>query len=598
MREYAVPASYSVPEDWSCVQVAYDRALHTPDQVCFRRSVDGVWTDVTAREFAEQVRAVARGLVATGVEGGDRVAVLSSTRYEWVVFDFAIWAVGAITVPIYDSSSADQIRWVVQDSGARLMVVENAELRAVAEEGTEGADLIDILVIDGDRPAVSTLTAAGAEVAESVLDERRAAVTADSPATLIYTSGTTGRPKGCMLTHRNFLSEALSILETPFRRYLHDDSFSLMFLPLAHVLARAVNYAGIYAGVTLSYTSDLTRLVESFGELRPNYILSVPRVFEKVFNTAQAKAQDGGRLKAAIFKRAVAVAIDYSRANRVDGSVPLPLKLQHALFDKLVYGKLSGALGGRCEVAISGGAPLSERLAYFFDGVGVTIYEGYGLTESSAALCVNTPDALRIGTVGPPMPGNAVRIAADGEIEIRGPVVTGGYWQNAEATEAAFSDGWFRTGDLGSLDEDGFLTITGRKKEIIVTAGGKNVAPSQLEDGLRADPLIGEAVCVGDGKPFIGVLLTLDPDAFDRWKNYHGKSGSVGDLTDDPDLVAHLDHALARANRSVSHTEAIKKYRLLPVQFTEATGELTPSMKVKRNIVHDKFAREIESLYS
>ncbi|HHX85533.1 MAG TPA: long-chain fatty acid--CoA ligase [Actinomycetales bacterium] len=601
MREYvAVPADFSVPDDWSCVQSAYDRAARTPDHVAFRRPVDGRWVDVTDREFADTVRAVGRGLVAAGIEPGDRVALLCSTRYEWNVIDFAIWSTGGVTVPIYDSSSAEQVRWIMEDSGARLILVETDEQAGTAREGTDGLDHVrDILVIDGaGTPAIDALVASGEGVDPSVLDERRAGMDADSPATLIYTSGTTGRPKGCMLTHRNFMSETLSILETPFHRYLREDASTVMFLPLAHVLARAITYAGFHAGVQIVHSSDLINLVDTFGEMRPHYILAVPRVFQKVFTKAQATAQDGGKLKAWIFAKATETAVAYSKANRGPGKVGPLLKARHALFTKLVYGKLVAALGGRCEVAISGGAPLGERLTHFFDGIGVNIFEGYGLTETCAAITVNTPDAMRIGSVGQPLPGCAVRIATDGEVEVSGPVVTAGYWGNEKATAESFADGWFRTGDLGSLDEDGFLTITGRKKEIIVTAGGKNVAPNQLEDALRADPLISEAVCVGDGKPFISVLLTLDPEALERWKAYREKSGSLYELLSDADMIEHLDQSISRANRTVSHTESIKKYHVLPDQFTEETGELTASLKVKRNVVHQKFAAQIEDLYS
>ncbi|MDV8001873.1 long-chain fatty acid--CoA ligase [Rhodococcus sp. IEGM 1408] len=599
MREYvAAPATFTVPDDWSCAQAAYDRAEQTPDNVAFQRPVGGSWTDVTNSEFAETVRAVGRGLVARGVGSGDRVALLSSTRYEWNVVDFAIWAAGAVTVPVYDSSSAEQIRWIMEDSGTQLIIVENEAHAATAREAITALDApVDILVIDGDSPALDSLAAAGEGVDDGALDERRASVTADSPATLIYTSGTTGRPKGCMLTHRNFMSETLAVLETPFNQYLRQDATTVMFLPLAHVLARAITYAGFHAGVRIAHSSDLSNLVDTFGEMKPHYILAVPRVFQKVFNKAQATAQDGGTVKAWMFDKATDTAVAYSKANR-GGTVGPVLKLRHALFSKLVYSKLVAALGGQCEIAISGGAPLGERLTHFFDGIGVNIFEGYGLTETCAAIAVNTPGQMRIGSVGQPLPGCAVRIAPDGEVEVSGPVVTSGYWQNESATAESFSDGWFRTGDLGSLDEDGYLTITGRKKEIIVTAGGKNVAPSQLEDALRADPLIGEAVCVGDGKPFISVLLTLDPESLERWKNHHGKSGSVTDLLKDAALTEHLDHALARANRTVSHSEAIKKYHVLPDQFTEETGELTASLKVKRNVVHQKFAAQIADLYA
>ena len=599
MREYvAVPATFTVADDWSCVQSAYDRAEQTPDNVAFQKPVGGRWADVTNREFADTVRAVARGLVARGIEAGDRVALLCSTRYEWNVLDFAIWAVGGVTVPVYDSSSAEQIRWIMEDSAARLIFVELESHAVTAREGIVGLESGPrVLVIDGQTPVIDALSAEGAAVDESVLNERRASVSADSPATLIYTSGTTGRPKGCMLTHRNFMSETLSVLETPFRNYLRDDSTTVMFLPLAHVLARAITFAGFHAGVTIAHSSDLTNLVDTFGEMRPHYILAVPRVFQKVFNKAQATAQDGGAFKAWMFDKATDTAVAYSRA-RQDGRIGPLLKLRHAVFSKLVYAKLVNALGGRCEIAISGGAALGERLTHFFDGIGVNIFEGYGLTETCAAITVNTPGHMRIGSVGQPLPGCAVRIAPDGEVEVSGPVVTSGYWQNDKATAEAFSDGWFRTGDLGFLDEDGYLTITGRKKEIIVTAGGKNVAPNQLEDALRADPLVAEAVCVGDGQPFISVLLTLDPEGLERWKRQNGKTGSLYELLKDADMIQYLDQTLARANRSVSHTESIKKYHVLPDQFTEETGELTASLKVKRNVVHQKYAQQIEALYA
>ena len=599
MREYvAAPATFTVADDWSCVQSAYDRAVQSPDNVAFQKPVGGRWVDVTNREFADTVRAVARGLVARGIEAGDRVALLCSTRYEWNVLDFAIWAVGGVTVPVYDSSSAEQIRWIMEDSAARLIIVELESHAVTAREGITGLESDPgVLVIDGPTPVIDVLGAEGVAVDESVLDERRASVTADSPATLIYTSGTTGRPKGCMLTHRNFMSETLSVLETPFRNYLRDDSTTVMFLPLAHVLARAITFAGFHAGVTIAHSSDLTNLVDTFGEMRPHYILAVPRVFQKVFNKAQATAQDGGAFKAWMFDKATDTAVAYSRA-RQDGRIGPLLKLRHAVFSKLVYAKLVAALGGRCEIAISGGAALGERLTHFFDGIGVNIFEGYGLTETCAAITVNTPGHMRIGSVGQPLPGCAVRIATDGEVEVSGPVVTSGYWQNDKATAEAFSDGWFRTGDLGFLDEDGYLTITGRKKEIIVTAGGKNVAPNQLEDALRADPLVAEAVCVGDGQPFISVLLTLDPEGLERWKNQNGKTGSLYELLKDADMIQYLDQTLARANRYVSHTESIKKYHVLPDQFTEETGELTASLKVKRNVVHQKYAQQIESLYA
>lgn len=599
MREYSVPGDIEVPKDWSCVQAVYDIASETPDHEIFLRESGSSWDPVAAKDFVAEVREVARGLVASGVGAGDRVGIVSSTRYEWCLVDFAIWAVGGVSVPIYDSSSAAQIAWILEDSGASLVIAESDQHVAEARKAIDSEKLeATILQIDGAEPAIDALKSLASGVEDAELDARRAGVAAEDVATIIYTSGTTGRPKGVTLTHGNIHAEALAVGETQLSEYLKPGNVSLMFLPLAHVLARAINYAGIYQRVTLAHTSDLAHIVDRFGQVRPQYILSVPRVFEKVFNSARQKAHDGSDLKGRIFEAAVDTAVAHSKATRAGSKPGLVLGAKHALFDKLVYSKLKDALGGRCEVAVSGGAPLSPRLAHFFDGMGVTIYEGYGLTETCAAHCVNTPGAIKIGTVGRPLPGHAVRIESDGEIAVSGPVVTDHYWNNEDASNKSFKDGWFFTGDLGTLDDEGFLRITGRKKEIIVTAGGKNVAPAGLEDGLKQNPLIAEAVCVGDGRPFIGVLLTLDEEAFERWKDANGKTGSIAELADDPELSADLDKALADANKTVSHTESIKKYKVLPHQFSEETGELTPSLKVKRNVVHDKFAKEIESIYA
>ncbi|WP_333619213.1 AMP-dependent synthetase/ligase [Dietzia sp.] len=599
MREYSVPGDVEVPKDWSCVQAVYDIVEENPKHEMFLRENGSGWTPVSASEFAAEVREVARGIVALGIEQGDRVAIISSTRYEWCLVDFAIWAAGAVSVPIYDSSSAAQIEWILTDSEAKLVIAETDKHVAEVDKAISTAKLdVQVVQIEGASPAIDKLKKAGAEVEDSVLDTRRGAVTSGDMATIIYTSGTTGRPKGVILTHGNIHAEALAASETQLSNYLTPGNVSLMFLPLAHVLARAINYAGIYKRVTLAHTADLAHIVDRFGQVRPNYILSVPRVFEKVFNSARQSAHDGSDFKGRIFEKAVDTAVEMSKTTR-SGKKPGPLlKAKHALFDKLVYSKLKSALGGRCEIAVSGGAPLSPRLAHFFDGMGVTIYEGYGLTETCAAHCVNTPGALKIGTVGRPLPGHAVRIESDGEVAVSGPVVADRYWNNEEASNKSFKDGWFFTGDLGSLDDDGFLRITGRKKEIIVTAGGKNVAPAGLEDGLKQNPLISEAVCVGDGRPFIGVLLTLDEDEIERWKDANGKTGSIADLAEDPELKKDLDKALDAANATVSHTEAIKKFKVLPGQFTEETGELTPSLKVKRNVVHDKFSKQIDAIYA
>ncbi|MBT1191536.1 AMP-dependent synthetase/ligase [Rhodococcoides kroppenstedtii] len=600
MREFRVPASFSVDDDDSAVDSVFAHERSRPNAVVYRRQGRS-WTDVTAADFAAQVRAVAKGLMASGVEQGDRVALMSATRFEWPLLDYAIWAAGAVTVPVYETSSAVQVRWILENSGARVAIVETVAhsniLAEVLPDLPHVEHTFQIEVSPEKQGAVEVLTEAGADLGDDAVAARVAALKSSDPATLVYTSGTTGRPKGCVLSHANLLAESRGIAASALGEMLTEGRTTLMFLPMAHVLARAVSIAAFDRGATLGHTADIPRLVESFGAFRPHFILSVPRVFEKVYNTARQKAHGDGKGK--IFDAAADTAVAYSRALEKSGP-SLVLRAKHALFDRLVYGKLRAALGGQCELAISGGAPLGERLAHFYRGLGITIYEGYGLTETTAAAAVNTPGNQRIGTVGKPLPGNAVRIADDGEILLSGGVVFGGYWKNDEATAEALTDGWFNTGDLGTVDDDGYIAITGRKKEIIVTAGGKNVAPAGLEDSLRASPLIGQAMVVGDQRPFIGALITVDPEAFPGWKQRNGKdeSATVADLTTDPDLVAEIDAAVAEANKTVSHAEAIKKYRVLAVDFTEEGGELTPTMKLKRNVVAESYASDIEALYS
>ncbi|WP_019929243.1 long-chain fatty acid--CoA ligase [Nocardia sp. BMG111209] len=596
MREFEVPATYAIPEDANMADGAFRHAERTPGLVVFNTpDGSGGWNDITAAEFAASVTAVAKGLIATGVELGDRVAILASTRYEWVVLDFAIWAAGGCTVAIFDSSSAEQARWILSDSATRLLVVEKPKHRATIAEIEAGLPELKE-TLEFDAGALDELIARGSELDDRVVHERRALVTDASPATLIYTSGTTGRPKGVMLTHANLYAESAAD-RAAMPEFLKPGNKSLLFLPLAHVFARAVALAAFDAGVTVAHTADWSTLVEQFGQYRPDFILSVPRVFEKVFNGARQKAYDGGKGK--IFDVAADTAIAYSEAQQAGGA-GLLLKLKHALFDRLVYGQLRAAMGGRCRSAVSGGGPLGARLGHFFRGVGVTIYEGYGLTESTAAVSVNTPEYIRVGSVGRPLPGHGAKIAEDGELLIRGPVIFAGYWRNPEASADAFTDGWFRTGDLGALDDRGFITITGRKKEIIVTAGGKNVSPAMLEDSLRANPLIGQVMVVGDGKPFVGALVTLDPEALPGWKQRHNLPADlpIDKLIELPDLVAEVDSAVADTNKLVSHAEAIKKIRILPVDWTEESGELTPKMSLKRNVVMQKFAADVDAIYN
>ncbi len=593
MREYSVPATIAVADEESLADAVFDNASGHPTSVVYRRrGADDAWTDVTAAQFAEQVTAVARGLIASGVAAGDRVALLSRTRYEWSLIDYAILTVGGVTVPIYETSSADQIDWILSDSDAVGIVIESPKHQQVLDG--VAAPGLKVWQIDGG--AVDQLVALGVDIGVDDVLARRAAVRAGDLATLIYTSGTTGRPKGCELTHRNLLTEVRTIAGV-FPELLTAGGSVLLFLPLAHVFGKVIQCGAVYTRTTVGHTADVTQLLPDLAAFRPSFLLAVPRVFEKVYNGARQRAHNDGKGK--IFDAAADTAIAWSKAQDTGGA-GLVLKVKHAVFDKLVYGKLRAAVGGNVVAAVSGSAPLGARLGHFFRGVGLPILEGYGLTETSAGITVNTLAAQRVGSVGRPVPGHAVRIAEDGEILLSGPIVFRRYWKNETATAEVIEGDWFHSGDIGELDDAGFLTITGRKKEIIVTAGGKNVAPAVLEDRLRAHPLVSQCMVVGDAQPFIGALVTIDPEALPAWRERNGKPAGTGaaDLLDDPELLAEISGAVDEANLAVSRAEQIRKFRILPVDFTEAGGEMTPTLKVKRQVVARTFADDIAALYA
>ena len=593
MQEYSSPQVIEVDDSACLLDAVLQHAKSGPDDVVFTRRVDGRWVAVTAKEFATEVRSLAAGLIAGGIQAGDRVGLMSKTRYEWTLCDYAIWAAGAVTVPIYETSSAEQVQWNLGDSGAVGAIFESAMHQSTFDSvrdqlpGLRGTWNID-------AGGLEDLAAAGREVPDSDVDARRATLGAHSLATIIYTSGTTGRPKGCELTHGNLLGTGRSASKV-IPELFNPDGATLLFLPLAHVFARLIQVACIETGARMGHTADIKNLMADFSTFQPTFILSVPRVFEKVFNTAKQKAHADGKGK--IFDQAEKVAIAYSEALGT-GSVGLPLKLQHALFDKLVYVKLRAALGGKVAWAVSGGAPLGDRLGHFFRGIGVTILEGYGLTETTAAGTINTPAHVKIGTVGRPSPGVTVKIAEDGEILMRGEHILRGYWHNETATAQAIVDGWFHSGDIGVLDDEGFVKITGRKKELIVTAGGKNVAPAVLEDRLRAHPLISQCMVVGDKQPFIACLVTIDAEAIQPWAKANNKSHLIPHLVDDPDLLAEVQGAVDEANKAVSKAEAIRKFTVLSIDWTEEGGQLTPSLKLKRAVVMQEFGAEVAGLYS
>jgi long-chain acyl-CoA synthetase len=606
VREFSIPALAEIPETANLCKAVFRQAAERPQAVMLRRpgpaGPSGEWADVTASEFRDEVVALAKGLVAAGIEAGDRVALMSHTRYEWTLIDYAIWTAGAITVPVYETSSAEQAEWILSDSGARACFVETAGFEQVIDGLRDRVPALEQIwrIEPGAEASLARLTETGAAVGDDVITDRAAAAKASDLATVIYTSGTTGRPKGCELTHRNLLAAVRNAFLGPLIALTEtNDPSTLLFLPLAHVFARTIEVGCIEAGVVLGFCGDISALLPALASFRPTFILAVPRVFEKVYNSAEQRASSERR--GAVFGRAARTAIAYSEALDSPGRPAFGLRAEHALFDRLVYAKLRAALGGRTEYAVSGGAALTERLCHFFRGVGVTVLQGYGLTETTAGATVNRPDRNKVGSVGQPLPGVAIRIAEDGEILIGGPLVFPGYWQNEAATRETFAeDGWFRTGDIGELDDEGFLTITGRKKELIVTAGGKNVAPAVLEDRLRSHALISQSMVVGDGKPYIAALITLDAEALGPWKQRHGKpaGATVASLRDDPDLVGAVQAAIDDANQAVSRAESIRRFRILDEDFTQEAGQLSVKLGIRRSVLYKDFASDIEALYS
>lgn len=559
--------------------------------------IDSQWIDLTSAQFLQEVRAVAKGLQSAGVEPGDRVALMSRTRYEWTLLDYAIWFAGAVTVPVYETSSNEQLQWIVNDSEAVAIIVEaETHWSMVSDLRSAMPSLKHVWSID--RGAIDELKSSGNWISDADIDARRAKVTPEDIATIIYTSGTTGRPKGCVVTHGNFLFLVRNVTSAVPEVFGDRSTSTLLFLPLAHVFGRIIQIAMVETGLKVAFAPDIKNLVADLAVFKPNFLLAVPRVFEKVFNSAQQKATTEGKEK--IFNQAADIAIEYSRA-LASGKVSLGLKVKHSVFDKLVYKKLRNAMGGNVQWSVSGGAALGERLGHFFRGIGLTILEGYGLTETSSASTVNRPTMLKVGSVGRAIPGVTLGIADDGEVLIKGPHLFKGYWHNEKATaEAIDVNGWFHTGDIGQIDAEGYLFITGRKKELIVTAGGKNVAPAVIEDRLRASWLVGQCMVVGDNKPYVGCLITLDPDSLPQWLTRHNLPATtpMSEIFNHVELRKEIQSAVDNANKAVSQAESIRKWVLIDAEWSEATGHLTPSLKLKRNIVSEQYAREIEGLYS
>jgi long-chain acyl-CoA synthetase len=595
MNEISIPALVANANAGNLTNLVAERAWFEPERIMLSRPLGDGWQSVTAKEFESEVRATAKGLIAAGVNIGDRVAIMSRTRYEWTILDFAIWYAGGCVVPIYDTSSAEQIDWILNDSGAVAVIVETPALRDLTKTVLPAHTKKMWTITEN---VLATLAYDGASVSDEEIEKRRNALLPETLATLIYTSGTTGKPKGVQITHANFLSECGNVVQAASDLFLKPGGSTLLFLPVAHVFGRMVQIGSVAAGLHMAHCSDpVGRLPIDLASFKPTFVLAVPRIFEKVYNGAEAKADAAGKGK--IFRKAADVAIAYSKAVESGKISPL-LRLQHGLFDKLVFSKIRTGLGGRVEAAISGGAPLGERLGHFYRGAGITILEGYGLTETTAGATLNLTNKIKVGSVGRPIPGTTIKIADDGEVLIKGPIVMQGYWKNEAANAEVFSgDRWFHSGDLGKLDDEGFLYIVGRKKELIVTAGGKNVAPAVLEDRLRAHPLISQCMVVGDNQPFIASLITIDQDALKTWVTANKKEGaSLADLTNDPDLIAVIQTAVDEANKAVSRAESIRKFTILPTDFTIAGGQLTAKLSLKRHVIGKEFATEIAALFT
>jgi long-chain acyl-CoA synthetase len=595
MNQVSTPALIPAATKGNLTDLISDRAKNEPNRITVSRPLGDGWQPMTALQIEEEVRSAAKGLIAAGIKAGDRVAIMARTRYEWTILDFAIWYAGGSVVPIYETSSTEQVQWILEDSGATGIIVETPALKEFVTPVLP-AHTKHIWVMTDD--VLPHLRSAGAGVSDQEIQNRRDYLEPATLATLIYTSGTTGRPKGVQITHSNFLAECGNVVEAASDLFKKPGGSTLLFLPVAHVFGRMVQIGSIHAGLHLAHCSDpVSRLPQDLASFKPTFVLAVPRIFEKIYNGAEAKAEAAGKGK--IFRKAADVAIAYSES-KDKGRTPPLLSLKHALFDKLVYSKIRAGMGGAVEAAISGGAPLGTRLGHFYRGVGVTILEGYGLTETTAGATLNLTSALRIGSVGRPIPGTSIKIADDGEVLISGPIVMDyGYWRNEAANAESLDGAWFKSGDLGRLDEDGYLYITGRKKEIIVTAGGKNVAPAVLEDRLRAHPLISQCMVVGDNQPFIASLITIDQDMLKGWIASNGKTGAtLESLRNDPDLIAVIQTAVDEANKAVSKAESIRKFSILPVDFTIAGGQLTAKLSLKRHVIAEQFASEISALFT
>ncbi|MEK2489689.1 AMP-dependent synthetase/ligase [Kitasatospora purpeofusca] len=614
MREFTTPAPAGPPATGGLADSLYDTAERSPALVQLSRRADrarhaatgDAWQDITAADFRDEVLALAKGLLTRGVRYGDRVALMSRTRYEWTLFDYALWSIGAISVPVYPTAAPEQVRWILAETQAVACLVEDEDHAMTVGAVCDALpDLTGIWQLD--RDCVEAIVEDGRGVPDSLVHRQRLGVTTDTVATVVYTSGTTGRPKGCLITHGALAAAADALLDG-WGEALRDTGghppCTVLFLPLAHVYGRMVQIASIRGGFRIGHVSEVSTdaLLPALAALRPTFLLVVPYVLDKVFQQTRRTAEEAGRGE--LLEQARQVAVDWAaaREQRAFGQGPGPgtaLRLRHLAYERTVYQRLRTVFGGRVRALMCGGSTLDRELGLFFAGIGFQLFEGYGLTETSAAVTGNPPGRSKIGSVGRPVPGATVAIADDGEVWVRGPGVFGGYLNHPRCTAESLFEGWFGTGDLGSLDEDGYLTITGRKKDIIVTSSGKNLAPAALEVRVESHPLVSQCLVVGDDRPYVAALITLDPAALAHWLKRRGRGQSdPWTVLADEDLHAEVQRAVAAANTAVSRAESIRAFRLLPREFGVEQGLMTPSLKLRRAAIVEYYAADIEELYA
>ena len=596
IKEYTRPLEQGIDSDKNIFSVLEERVERTPDDNLVEyKNVQGEWVAFTATEFKNKVVALAKGLIARGVMPGDSVSIIAHTCWQWTALDVAIMSIGALTVPVYETNSPAQVKMIFNDANVKMAFAEDDFQRDKIESVRDQCpDLGDVYVIG--LGAIDTIIEYGRAVSDAEFLEREQAVKGSNLATIVYTSGSTGTPKGVELTHANFVFITYSGVNSMPDIAMKPNRRLLLFLPLAHVFARYMQFFCFAGNVSLGLSGNLKTILADFKAFKPTFILAVPRIFEKIYNAASQKA--GAGFKGRVFADATQTAYDWSHAQQSGGSIPLALNAKHALYNKLVYSSIMEVFGGHVEYAVSGGAPLDSSIAHFFNGVGLPLLEGYGMTETCAPSSVNPTEGYKIGTIGLPLQGVTMGVDEEGELCIKSPAVCAGYHNNPDVTKQQIVDGWLHTGDLGSIDDDGFVSIVGRKKDLIITAGGKNVSPCEMEASIMTSPVVSQCVMIGDRKPFIAAIISLDLAETNLWLESKGAE-QVADLDEaskNPIVRAEVERAVNKANELASRAESIRKFEIVPDEFTEENGLVTPSMKARRQAVVEHYRTLIDKV--